>query len=159
MKGNGHMDDYKHYVTVDSNGYIIDGFVEDGTRFATETDHYIGEGIRQFALDLRDHRGMPLYVWRDGKMKEASDAERQAWIAALPAKKPDHEDRLLAIEKAILGVALGESDLPENAKIYDTMAIKRRRGALSDDQITKLIKSDKLTADEGAKLLAVKADV
>ena len=159
MKGNGHMDDYKHYVTVDSNDYIIDGFVEDGTRFATETDHYIGEGLRQFALDLYDQTGVPRYRLDTGELREVTDVERQAWIAALPAKKPDHEDRLLAIEKAILGVALGESDLPENAKIYDTMAINRRRGALSDDQITKLVKSGKLTAAEGAELLAVKADV
>jgi len=153
------MDDYRHYVTANAAGYVLAGLVEDGHHFAAETDHYIGDGLRQFALDLYDQGGVPRYKWDAGELREVTDAERQAWIAALPAKKPDHEDRLLAIEKAILGVALGESDLPENAKIYDTMAIKRRRGALSDDQITKLIKSGKLTADEGAGLLAVKADV
>ena len=115
------MEDFnKHYITVDGNGCIVDGF-SDAFRTSAETDICINEdGGYQFRLFpggeenpflyAYDHM-IPLYKYEDGEVKKRTQEEIDADIAALPVAEDvpteeedtaamliDHEFRLTMLE-------------------------------------------------------------
>lgn len=87
------MNEYhKHYITVDGQGRITDGF-SDAFRSPTETDICINErGGYQFRLGgdrtenpmLCEKHGIPLYKYEGGKVIMRSMEEIDADISALP---------------------------------------------------------------------------
>lgn len=99
----------KHYITVDDNGLVIDGF-SDAFRKPSETDICINEqGGYQFRLyangpvnpPLRDSRHMiPLYRYENGQIIERTRADIDADIAARPSLKhtPTIAERVSELE-------------------------------------------------------------
>lgn len=91
----------KHYITVDEQGRIVDGF-SDAFRQPAELDICINEqGGYQFRLFpggeenpfLFEEHGVPLYKY-DGAVAERSAEEIEADIAALPEPGPTWNDQI-----------------------------------------------------------------
>lgn len=115
---------YKHYISVDESGRIVDGF-SDAFRQPKEGDVCIAEqGGYQFRLfpegeenpPLYDFSGfIPLYKFEDGKVRLRAEEEFAADWSALPefslpdaqadtdALLIDHELRLTLIELVLEG--------------------------------------------------------
>lgn len=96
----------KHYIKVDDQGRIVDGW-SDGPHSGKDTTEAIcinEEGGYQFRLTpggeenpvLFDHRGVPLYKWENGQVAERSQAELEADRAAIQAPGPTAAERLEA---------------------------------------------------------------
>lgn len=97
----------KHYITVDEQGRIVDGF-SDAFRKPGETDICINEhGGYQFRLFpdgvenpvlLTLLNGIPIYKYKNGRIMIRSEAEIDADIAELPdpEKTPSQLDMLEA---------------------------------------------------------------
>ena len=114
----------KHYITVDEQGRIINGF-SDAFRQPTETDICINEqGGYQFRLFLDgeenpilhefDHM-IPLYKYENGEVVKRTEEEIEADIATLPIPeyKPTAEERIAELEtyNAALEDAMCEMDI------------------------------------------------
>ena len=55
---------------------------------------------------LFDENGIANYKLSDGVAVERTDAEKQAELATRPAPEPSDKERLAALEKAVLAIAL-----------------------------------------------------
>lgn len=91
----------KHYITVDEQGCIVNGF-SDAFCKPFDTDICINEqGGYQFRLFpdgeenpvLFEEHGVPLYKY-DGAVAERSTEEIEAEIAALPEPSPTWNDQI-----------------------------------------------------------------
>lgn len=88
----------KHFISVDEQGRIIDGF-SDAFRNPSDTDICInGQGGYQFRLFpdgeenpflLERTYMIPLYKWENETVKARTEAEIEADIAAIPKPDPD----------------------------------------------------------------------
>lgn len=96
----------KHYITVDGQGRIVDGW-SDGPFPDKDTTGAVcvnEEGGYQFRLVsdgeenplLFDRQGIPLYKWEDGEIVARSEEEIAADAAAIPAPGPTAQERLEA---------------------------------------------------------------
>lgn len=95
-----------HYVTVDDQGRIVDGW-SDGPFPGKDTTGAVcitQQGGYQFRLApegeenpaLLDSHGVPLYKLADGQVEARGEAELAADRAALPAPGPSQSERLEA---------------------------------------------------------------
>ena len=91
----------KHYIAVDANGRIIDGF-SDAFRKPGKNDICINEqGGYQFRLfhggtenpALHVENGIPLYKYENGEVVMRSAEEIAADVAALPEPEPTAEEK------------------------------------------------------------------
>ena len=105
------MDEFynKHYVTVDAQNRIINGF-SDAFRQPSETDICINEqGGYQFRLFpdgeenpmLFNENDIPLYAYENGAVRVRTQDEIDADIAAIPEPEitPTAEERLVSLEE------------------------------------------------------------
>lgn len=113
----------KHYITVDEQGRIVDGF-SDAFRNPSDTDICIDDkGGYQFRLfpngeenpQLHEWRYMiPMYKWENDAVTERTEAEIEADIAALPKPMPptapDPDD---ISDSEALRIITGEVDIDE----------------------------------------------
>lgn len=105
----------RHYITVDDNGNIINGWSDafPAPKNAENSICINEQGGRQFRLfpngeenpNLYDEDGIPLYKWDGIKVVKRADKEIEADKMALP-KVPTYEERLAAMESAILTMAM-----------------------------------------------------
>lgn len=96
------MDEYnKHYINVDEQGRITDGF-SDAFRNPSDTDICINaRGGYQFRLfprgeenpPLCERHGVALYKYEGGGIVKRTAEEVSADIAALPAPEPTEDER------------------------------------------------------------------
>ena len=91
---------HKHYITVDEQGRILDGF-SDAFHEPSEGNICINErGGYQFRLfpggeenpNLRETHSVPLYRYDDGAVLRRSAREIEVDIAALPEMEPSRND-------------------------------------------------------------------
>lgn len=107
------MDEFynKHYITVDEQGCIVDGF-SDAFRQPSEADICINEkGGYQFRLfaggeenpQLLTEDGIPLYKNVGGHAVERTAEEIEADRSALPQPEavPTQEERIADLEEAV----------------------------------------------------------
>ena len=104
----------KHYIRLDENGNIVKGF-SDAFEQPKGDDIAINEqGGRHFRLPFESRvnpplltdEGIPLYKYENGEVKERTAEEIQADIDALPDTPPSQQERLEALEDAMLEVIL-----------------------------------------------------
>lgn len=110
----------KHYIEIDESSNIIKGW-SDAFAPATENSICINEqGGYQFRLwpdgeenpNLFTLDGIPLYKWDGEQVVARSEAEVEADRAAIPKLPivPTYEERLAAMESAILTMAMALGD-------------------------------------------------
>lgn len=95
---------YKHYIRLDANGFVIKAFSEafespeDGDILLTD------KGIRQCNIDLHDmaYQGAPKWKYINNTLTETTIEEKEAFISNLPTSPPSQEERLAAVENALL---------------------------------------------------------
>lgn len=133
----------KHYITVDEQNRIVDGF-SNAFRQPTDTDACINEqGGYQFRLfpdgeenpSLLDWDGMiPLYKWENGEVVKRTEEEVEADRAALPVPEaaPTTEERITLLE-----AQLAESD-EVAISLYEAQAAQEAVNAEQDDAILEL---------------------
>lgn len=96
----------RHYVAVDDQGRILDGWSNGpfSDKDATDAVCINEQGGYQFRLTLDgeenpalfDRHGVPLYKLVDGQVEARSKAELCADLAVLPAPSPTTQDKLEA---------------------------------------------------------------
>lgn len=97
----------KHYINVDEQGRILDGW-SDGPhperQLTDQTQILTDQGGYQFRLQpggeensaLWDMDGIPLYKWEDGQVVPRTEEEISADRAAIPAPPPTAQERIEA---------------------------------------------------------------
>lgn len=99
---------YKHFIRIDSNNIIIDGYSDwqNDKRGAGEIQ-LSGEFGRHFQFQLMTSRGQYMYKLINGAMTPRTQAELDAEWNARPADPPTEQDRIQALEDALLDIMLG----------------------------------------------------
>lgn len=102
------MGDYKHYICIDSNNIVIDGYADwQEDKRGTGEIQLSGDFGRHFQIQLMTDRGQYLYKLVNGQMTQRTQAELDAEWAARPADPPTEQDRIQALEDALLDIMLG----------------------------------------------------
>ena len=95
---------YKHYIRLNAENHVIKAFSE--AFEAPEKDDILltDQGIRQCNIDLHHmaYQGAYKYKYINNTLTETTTEEKEAYLSTLPASPPSHEDRLAAVESALL---------------------------------------------------------
>lgn len=101
------MDVYEHYIRTDSNGIVVKGFTT-GFEQPQQGDLLLsGKDERHFDIPLTNERGQYRYKIENGAMVERSQADLDGEWASRPAPPPSPDDRIRALEDALLLMMLG----------------------------------------------------
>lgn len=99
------MNGYKHFVRVDSNNIVIEGYADWETEKRKSDEIPLsGEYTRQFQTQLINNRLQFAYKLVNGVMTLRTQAELDAEWNARPPEPPTTEDRLAAAEAALLSI-------------------------------------------------------
>lgn len=93
------MDGYKHYIRLDADNNVIDGYTSAFPGFAQDGDICILEdGPRHFQEawpeQLRNNNGQTVFKWIKGKRVQRPQAELDSELAARPPDPPSEMDML-----------------------------------------------------------------
>lgn len=93
------MEEYKHYIRLDSNNFIIKGF-SNAFEQPLETDICINQnGGRHFELNGQINpslfnNGMPIYKWDGTNIVPLTDTDKTNYLASLPPSPPTETELL-----------------------------------------------------------------
>lgn len=87
------MDEYKHYIRIDSNNIVIHGFSDAFEQFQQGDIQLSGDFGRHFQIQLRTDRGQYLYKLVNNAMTQRTQEELDTEWAARPEpeKSPDQK--------------------------------------------------------------------
>lgn len=103
---------YKHYITLDVKGSVIKGFSSEFEQPAFDDICINENGGRQFELmgeinpNIFNHKGQPLYTYKDNIVLALTDAEREALYPVIVEPSMSLSTRLDLVE-AMLNDMLG----------------------------------------------------
>lgn len=101
------MDGYKHYIRVDANNIVIHAF-SDAFEQPQDGDILVeSDAGRHYNLQLMNERGQYIYKVVNGQMVARTQTELDTEWAARPTPPPSQDDRIKALEDALLQMMLG----------------------------------------------------
>ena len=133
----------KHYIRIDENKNIINGF-SDAFRQAESTDILINaEGGYQFRLfpdseenpPLFNDMGIPLYKWDNAQVTKRTQKEIKADTPPPVSLMPTDSDRIAALEAVMTGIISG--DAPGEVEVIGFLATQFKLGRVSLDDVPK----------------------
>lgn len=107
------MGGYKHYIRVNAQDVVIHCFSDAFEKPGTDDICINEQAGRHFELFgqvnplITTAEGVPMYKWDGEQVVERTEQEIQADIDALPPHPPSAQERLEALEQAMLDLILG----------------------------------------------------
>jgi len=95
---------YEHYIRLNELNQVIYAFSRAFEEPLKTDILYTDKGIRQCNIDLYDmaYQGAYKYKYINNTLTETTTEEKEAYLLTLPASPPSQEDRLAAVESALL---------------------------------------------------------
>lgn len=107
------LDGFRHYIKIDDRNRVLHGY-SDAFEQPESNDICIADDAgRHFELfgeinpQLTTVEGVPLYKWDSDQVVKRLEQEIQADVDALPPHPPSAQERLEALEQAMLDLILG----------------------------------------------------
>lgn len=102
------MDGYKHFIRVDGNNIIVDGYADwQNDKRSVDEIMISGEYGRQFTIQLTNDRKQFIYKLINGSITPRTQQELDLEWIARPAEPPTENERIKALEDAVLDLMLG----------------------------------------------------
>lgn len=101
------MSEYNHYIAVDQNGIVIDGYADWQTDKRRQGEIQLsGDFGRHFQLNLLTDRQQFKYKLANNQMGERTQAELDTEWAARPAPPPSTQDEVVSLKSNMAKVLL-----------------------------------------------------
>lgn len=104
------LDGFRHYIKIDDRNRVLHGY-SDAFELPEQGDICINEQAgRHFELFgqvnplITTAEGVPMYKWDGEQVVERTEQEIQADVDALPPHLPSAQERLEALEQAMLAL-------------------------------------------------------
>jgi hypothetical protein len=99
------MSDYNHYIRIDANNIVIDGYADWQTEKRNADEIQLsGNFIRQFQTQLTNDRLQYLYKYVDGQMVLRDQSELDTEWAARPPDAPSLQDQVNSVSAALISL-------------------------------------------------------